>query len=81
VRRGQGIGSAILKELLGRAGSSDIMLTTIGSRMRFYEKEGFQRLSLKEVPRSSPLQFYAIKCYFKISFEILFVRSWGCASN
>ncbi|KAK9903464.1 hypothetical protein WJX75_006311 [Coccomyxa subellipsoidea] len=35
-----------------RAGSSDVLLTTIGSRMRFYQNEGFHRLSLKEVPRS-----------------------------
>ena len=42
----------MLKELLGRAGSSDVLLTTIGSRMKFYEKEGFHQLSFKEVPRS-----------------------------
>lgn len=46
------MGRALLKELLGRAGSSDVLLTTIGSRMRFYQNEGFHRLSLKEVPRS-----------------------------
>ncbi|BDA50217.1 hypothetical protein COCOBI_15-3460 [Coccomyxa sp. Obi] len=50
--RGQGVGKALLKELLSKAGRSDVLITTIGNRMPFYQSEGFQRLGLKEVPRS-----------------------------
>ncbi len=45
------MGRALLKELLGRAGASDVLLTTIGSRMKFYQNEGFHRLRMNEIPR------------------------------
>jgi predicted N-acetyltransferase YhbS len=56
--RRQGIGKLLLKQLLNRAGETDVVLTTISSRIKFYADEGFERLSLKEVPRwgsTSPL--------------------------
>lgn len=49
--RQQGVGKQLLKELLKRAGGADVVLTTISSRVKFYEDQGFARLSFREVPR------------------------------
>lgn len=49
--RGRGIGAALVREVLRRAGDSDVYLTTIARRMSFYEPFGFQPLQLSQVPR------------------------------
>ena len=49
--RGQGIGRQVLRKLLEEAGSQEVIMTTISSRIPFYEPEGFERLQLKDVPR------------------------------
>ena len=49
--RRQGVGRALLQQLLQRAGNADILLTTISSRIGFYAAAGFRQLERKEVPR------------------------------
>ncbi len=45
------MGRALLARLLQQAGDTDVLLTTIGSRVSFYAAAGFRRLALREVPR------------------------------
>ncbi|KAK9815533.1 hypothetical protein WJX72_005265 [[Myrmecia] bisecta] len=50
--RGQGVGSAVLQQLVDRATNKDIYLTTLRQTRSFYEPAGFKEVPLKEAPRS-----------------------------
>ena len=41
----------MLRKLLEEAAGQEVIMTTISSRIPFYEPEGFERLQLKDVPR------------------------------
>jgi hypothetical protein len=41
----------MLRRLLEEVAGQDVIMTTISSRIPFYEPEGFERLQLKDVPR------------------------------
>lgn len=50
-RRGTGVGRQLLRSLVERGSGSDIYLTTLGSTMGFYEREGFREVSSDAIPR------------------------------
>lgn len=54
--RQQGVGKALLAELLRRGAARDIYLTTIARQMGFYTRQGFAEvpLGLSTVPRLAP---------------------------
>ena len=51
--RGQGVGTAILKQLMASPAASqkDVYLTTLAGTTAFYQKAGFAVVPAKEVPR------------------------------
>ena len=53
-RRGTGVGRQLLQSLVERGSGSDIYLTTLGSTVGFYEREGFQEVSSDAIPRCVP---------------------------
>lgn len=50
-RRGAGIGSALIRELLARHGQDVLHLTCRREMQGYYERFGFQRVSRREYPR------------------------------
>lgn len=46
LHRRKGVGSALLAELLDKAGKCQVYITTVASRSAFYERAGFVRLPL-----------------------------------
>ena len=44
-----------MRKLLEEAAGREVVMTTITSRIPFYAAEGFERLQLKDVPRSAIL--------------------------
>jgi ribosomal protein S18 acetylase RimI-like enzyme len=51
-RRGAGVGAALVRELLGRAGGSEAWLATIGRRAALYRRAGFAGAESSPVPRA-----------------------------
>ncbi len=49
-RQGQGIGSAMVRELIARHGQDVLHLTCLDARQGYYERFGFRRLGRKEYP-------------------------------
>ncbi|GMH35175.1 hypothetical protein BSKO_03043 [Bryopsis sp. KO-2023] len=50
--RGDGLGSALAKELLEKYPEDDVYMTTIGSSTDFYERLGFKEVQEKDMPRA-----------------------------
>lgn len=50
MHRRRGIGSALLQELLDRAGPRTVYITTVHSRSAFYSNVGFGTVPLQSVP-------------------------------
>lgn len=51
VDRKSGIGKALLRQLVERAASAEVFLTTLGSTAPLYETVGFSVLPVAEIPR------------------------------
>lgn len=49
--RNEGVGKALLRELVARARDSEIYLTTLASTAPFYESANFAVLSSAQIPR------------------------------
>ena len=49
-RQGEGVGSAVIRELLARHGDAVLHLTCLTERQGYYERFGFRRLARSEYP-------------------------------
>jgi len=47
----------VLRKLLEEAAGQEVVMTTISSRIPFYAAEGFERLQMKDIPRSDTPPF------------------------
>lgn len=56
--RNEGVGKALLRELVARARDSEIYLTTLASTAPFYESANFAVLSSAQIPRSLLFEYY-----------------------
>lgn len=56
---GRGVGSALLSELLRRAGERTVYITTVRTRSAFYEAAGFVQVPLTTSPQALWLEIAA----------------------
>lgn len=50
LRRGQGLGGELIRELVQRAGGQAVYLVTTGQRVPLYERHGFRELRAEQAP-------------------------------